>query len=214
MLEIINSDSLPIMKGYKDKEFDLCLCDPPYGINVGNMQMGFGGGVAKHIDYGKYQWDMKRLPKEYFDEIFRISKNQIIFGGNYYTDYLYPSPCWIIWDKKKGMGSTDFADCEICWTSFKSPSRIISYLWRGMLQDNMKEKDVRVHPAQKPVAVIRWILERYSENEDTIIDPFMGSGSSLVACKQLGRKCIGIEISKEYCEISTNRLYNTVQSFV
>ncbi|RJS73020.1 site-specific DNA-methyltransferase, partial [ANME-2 cluster archaeon] len=141
--------------------------------------------------------------KEYFDEMLRISKNQIIFGGNYYTDYLTPSSCWIVWDKRNGRN--DFADCELAWTSFKSAVRIFRYKWNGMLQENMKKKEKRVHPTQKPTPVFTWILKKYSNEGDLICDPFLGSGTTLEACRKTNRNCIGFEISGEWGHLYADR---------
>ena len=213
MLEINKvycGDCLDIMKEIPDKSIDLVLTDPPYGIDIGKMNFtnSVDGGVAKRNDYkGKADWDKETPTKEYFEQIFRISKNQIIFGGNYFTDKLSSSGCWIIWDKRvEDKYSNDFADCEMAWTSFKKPSRIIRYLWSGMLQGNMQAKEKRQHPTQKPTEVIRKILNDFSEPNQTILDPFLGSGTTAIACQELHRNFIGIEISPEYCKIAEDRL--------
>ena len=114
------------------------------------------------------------------------SKNQIIFGGNYYADYLPPSSCWIVWDKLNG--DSDFADCELAWTSFKTAVRKIQYRWNGMLQGDMKHKEKRVHPCQKPLPVMEWIIEKYTNKDAIILDCFAGSCTTAVACHRLGRK--------------------------
>jgi len=206
------------MKKLPDKCVDLVLTDPPYGINIGKMNFTNStvGGVAKRNDYkGKADWDKQTPTKEYFDEIIRISKHQIIFGGNYFTDYFPPSGCWLVWDKRTDdKYSNDFADLEMAWTSFKKPSRIIRYLWSGMLQGNMKDKEKREHPTQKPAPVIKQILNKFSNEGDTILDPFLGSGTTAVAASQLNRNFIGIEISPEYCAIAEERLKNLQQSLI
>ena len=137
-----------------------------------------------------------------------ISKNQIIFGGNYYASILGDSSCWIVWDKDNGK--TDFADCELAWTSFKTAVRKFKWRWQGMLQEDMANKEKRLHPTQKPLPLMKWIVEKYSKPGDLIIDPFSGSFTTSVGCKQLGRKYIGVEISKEYCEIAVQRLSQEV----
>lgn len=205
-LTLIRGDALKVLSELEDENINLVLTDPPYGIDVGKMPLGLGGGIAKSIDYGKYTWDEIRLSEDYFKEIFRKSKNQIIFGGNYYTDCLPPRACWIVWDKKGDMPSIDFADCELIWTSFNSPSRIFKYLWRGMLQEDMKRKEKRLHPTQKPLPLMKWILNKYSDENDLILDPFLGSGTTMKACLELNRNCIGIEISKKYINIIKKRL--------
>ena len=204
---IICGDCLEIMKDIPDKSIDLVLTDPPYGIDI-NVK---GFGRTKNIPHTEFieveDWDKFTPGKKYFDEIFRISKNQIIFGGNYFIDKLYPTACYVIWDKRCGViPERTYADCEMAWTSFSSPARIIRFIWDGMLQGNMKDKDVRQHPTQKPIEVIRQILLKYSEEDDLIIDPFLGSGTTAFACQELHRNFIGIEISEKYCEIARNRL--------
>ena len=190
-------DCLDLMSEYQDNHFDLILTDPPYGIGESNEKNASRGQFAKTTNYGHYEWDERRIGKKYFDEMLRISKNQIIFGGNYYTDYLEPSSCWIIWDKQNG--ANDFADCELAWGSFKSAVRIIRYKWNGMWQGNMgKGKEKRIHPTQKPTPVFEWILKKYSNETDLILDPFMGSGTILEAGRKLDREVMGFEISDEW----------------
>jgi site-specific DNA-methyltransferase (adenine-specific) len=137
----------------------------------------------------------------------RVGENRIIFGGNYFTDILPPSPCWILWDKDSGEGS--YADFELAWGSFSSAAKKIRHRWSGMLQENMAEKETRYHPTQKPVRVMSYILERYTSHGDVVFDPFCGSGTTLVAAKMLGRRFIGIDIEKKYCDIAEERLRNT-----
>jgi site-specific DNA-methyltransferase (adenine-specific) len=190
-------DCLELMQEYPDNHFDLILTDPPYGIASRRK-------LAKPTDYGHYTWDNERITKKYFDEMIRISKNQIIFGGNYYTDYLYPTSCWIVWDKDNGMN--DFADCELAWTSFKTATRLHKYQWHGMFQGNMKKKEKRVHPTQKPLPLFTWIVEKYSKKGNLICDPFLGSGTTLAACRLTNRNCIGFEISDEWEKYYPNRI--------
>lgn len=146
--------------------------------------------------------------------MFRVSKNQIIFGGNYYTDYLPPSPAWLVWDKM--TGENHFADCELAWTSFHTAARIFQYRWQGMLQGNMgKKKEQRIHPTQKPTPLFTWIIEKYATPTDLILDPFMGSGTILEACRKTDHECLGIEKSNEWekyyvdrCQSHTPPLYS------
>ena len=205
-ITIYHGDCLQIMKEFPDNSFDLCLTDPPYGINICKSGTVGGENLAKVKDYGKCEWDSKIPTKEYFDEMFRLSTNQIIFGGNYFIEHLTNTPCFIVWDKNN---TENFADCELAWTSFKSATKMVKFTWNGFIQGNMKEKDYRQHPTQKPNSVMKWILRKYSEPNQTILDPFLGSGTTLVACKELGRKGIGIEISEEYCAIAKKRIQNT-----
>ena len=144
-----------------------------------------------------------------FDEIRRVSRNQIIFGGNYFIEHLTNSSCWIVWDKDNG--ESFFADCELAWTSFDTAVRKFKWKWNGMLQEEMgANKEFRHHPTQKPIELFKWILENYSEEGQTILDPFLGSGTTLIAAKQLNRNAIGIEISPEYCEIAKQRLSQSI----
>ena len=201
--QIIQGDCLEVMKGFADKSFDLVLTDPPYGIGAAN---GVGGG-SKRGFVKKYEgdWDNYIPTKEVFDEIFRVSKNQIIFGGNYMTEFLPPRASWFIWDKREGLPERPFADCEMAWVSEGSPARIFRFKWDGMIQENMKDKEFRHHPSMKPIELMKWCLSRFPDSL-TVLDPFLGSGSSLVACNQMQIKGIGIEISPEYCEIARKRL--------
>ena len=202
--QIINSDCLDIMREMPDKCVDLVLTDPPYGIGESNEKNATRKNACRPTDYGHYTWDSKRIPSEYFDEIRRISQNQIIFGGNYYGSILGDTSCYIVWDKDNG--ENDFADCELAWTSFKTAVRRFKYRWQGMLQENMRDKEKRIHPTQKPVALFEWILRLYSKPGDIILDPFLGSGTTVAACINLERQYIGIEISPDYVLASQQRI--------
>jgi site-specific DNA-methyltransferase (adenine-specific) len=204
---IYQGDCLDLMKEMPDKSVDLVLTDPPYGIlnkmgwkNQPNKKIGCALQIDHSaVDYVK--WD-KKPSTEYFSEIFRISKNQIIFGGNYFE--LPSSQCWIVWDRDNG--DCDFADAELAWTSFASSVRIFKYRWQGMMQEDMAHKEKREHPTQKPLPLMMWCLEKYSKPGMTVLDPFMGSGTTCVACKKLGRNYIGIEKEPAYVEIAKKRL--------
>lgn len=185
---------------------DWLIADPPYGIGVGSMPYTdgvarVGKALAKRKDYSNTgDWDSQRLTKEYFDLMFKVSKNQIIFGGNYYTDYLPPTKSWIIWDKRCDNNMrNDFADCEMAWCS-KGVARVFHYLYNGMLQGDMSNKDERFHPTQKPSQLIKQILTFYTKEGDLIFDPFAGSCVVEVCCHKLQRRFIGCEINKEYFE--------------
>lgn len=203
-------DCLDLMREMPDKSVDLVLTDPPYGIGVtdnrtvggGNKAFGKPGTWVAAKDYGASEWDTAKVPSSTIAEMCRISKNQIIFGGNYYADLLDPSSCWLVWDKEN---SGNFADCELAWTSFKTAVRKFKWRWNGMLQEDMRHKEERIHPTQKPVPLFVWILERYSKPGDLVLDPFLGSGTTLVACEQLGRTCYGMEISPQYCQVIIDR---------
>lgn len=189
----------------------MCLTDPPYGINEGGGDSS-RGFFAKARSYENGEWDNDRASAESIQALISSSQNQIIWGGNYYADLLGASNCWLVWDKRNG--ATDFADCELAFTSFDSAVRIFRWRWQGMLQEKMgNAKEERFHPTQKPVALMKWCLENYSEINDTIVDPFAGSGTTGVAAKMLKRKCTLIEISEKFCEIAANRLNKPIPLF-
>ena len=201
---LYQGDCLEVMKSMEDKSIDLCLTDPPYGIDEANGKNDSRGDkLIKPTIFKKKSWDKKIPDKIFFDEIRRISKHQIIFGGNYFIEYLTNSSCWLVWDKNN---TGDFADCELAWTNFKTAVRKYKFTWNGMLQENMKNKEKRFHPTQKPINLMEQILKDYSEPGQTIFDPMMGSGTTIVACENLNRIGIGIELDKEYFNIAKNRI--------
>jgi site-specific DNA-methyltransferase (adenine-specific) len=214
---IIQGDALTELRKLPDESFDLCLTDPPYGIGEAagkndSRSKAFGSKsfgpkntkktVVPATKYGNATWDDAPPSPEVFAEIFRVSKNQIIFGGNYFG--LPASPCWLVWDKDNG--DSDFADCELAWTSFKSAVRKFKYRWNGMLQEDMKHKEKRYHPTQKPVKLFMQIIEKYSKPGDLILDPYLGSGTTAIAAQKTGRKCVGIEREAVYVEIARKRI--------
>lgn len=192
---VYNMDCMEGMKEYPDKYFDLAIVDPPYGINIAVSGKVGGGSIAQPKSYKAF--DDSHIPDAlYFAELERVSKNQIMWGGNYFLDNLGATPCVIVWDK--GRRGLNFADCEIAWTSFKKPSRIFDFTWNGMLQGDMKEKEKRIHPTQKPVALYEWLLRNYAKEGDKILDTHVGSGSSRIACEKLGYDFVGYEIDEYY----------------
>lgn len=202
--KLYHGDCLEIMPELEP--VDLVITDPPYGIGIAKNGLVCNGGISPSINYGKQKWDLKQ-DRNIFTLIFSISKNQIIFGGNYYTDFLKPTNSWIFWDKiKYSNGSRpNNSDGELAWTSFTFPLKKIAYLWRGMIKES---PETRYHPTQKPVGLFMLILDFYSEVDNLILDPFLGSGTTVIACEKLGKKWIGIEISEEYCEIAAKRIEN------
>lgn len=190
------------MKTLPDKCIDLVLTDPPYGIGI-KGKVGWNN-LWQSKDYGDFNNRDTNIPhKEYFDEMVRISKNAIIFWWNYFVEYLHNSSCRIVWDKDN---SGNFADCELAWTNFDTAVRKYTRRWNWMLQEQMDAKETRYHPTQKPVPLFRWILENYSKKWMTILDCFSGSGTTWVACKELGRNYILIEKEPKYIEITNKRL--------
>lgn len=177
--------------------YDLLLTDPPYGIGAGNRSDGGVGSIASGSKfYGRQTWDFGTS-----DEGIAVARSlcrwQIIFGGNYYD--LPRSSCWLVWDKMQRDFS--FADAELAWTNLKKAVRIVSSSRRALVAEG------KVHPTQKPEAVIRWALMQAPPDVRTVLDPFMGSGTTLVAAKRLGRSAVGIEIDERYCEIAAKRLW-------
>jgi site-specific DNA-methyltransferase (adenine-specific) len=197
-------DCIQGMKRYADNHFDIAIVDPPYGIDINNQSQGKGGGVAKKIEYTKKDWDKQAPDFDYFNELFRVSKNQIIWGANHFIEKIpYNASCWIVWNKENG--ETDFADCELAWTSFETAVRMFKWKWAGMLQQNMKNKEQRIHPTQKPIALYDWILSKYAKPTDLILDTHLGSGSSRIAAYKGGFDFVGFEIDAEYYEKQEKR---------
>jgi len=193
MINLYNGDCLEAMVNFKDNQFDLAIVDPPYGIDVNKMTLGSG----KYKNTGK-QWDSCTPKQEYFDQLFRITKNQIIWGANYMIDKIKkPSMGWIYWDKMNGK--SDFSDGELAYTSFKRALR--SYKTH-LSQDRSK----RFHPTQKPVKLYEWLLMNYAKEGDKILDTHLGSGSIAIACHNLGYDLTGYELDKDYFEAATKRL--------
>ena len=211
-INLYNEDCLQAMKAMQDKQFDLAIVDPPYGISIHKMNytQSTKGGVAKRRDYSNVtDWDSATPTKEYFDELRRISVNQIVWGGNYFTEYLPPTKGWILWDKRtEAKYNNDFADGELAWTSFDKPLRIYRYLWSGMLQGNMKDKQQRIHPTEKPIKLYRWILTNFAEPGMKILDTHGGSMSIAIACDMEGYDCDITEIDKDYFQTATARFYD------
>lgn len=201
-----NMDCMVGMKEFPDKYFDLAIVDVPYGIGENGDKNHTRGKLAKSKDYKSFSGnDLKPPDDTYFKELFRVSKNQIIWGANHFISKIpYDSHCWIVWDKDNG--DTDFADCELAWTSFDTAVRKIRYRWNGMLQENMKNKEFRIHPTQKPVALYEWILSRYAKDGDIILDTHVGSASSLIACHNTNHKFVGFELDEHYYKLSKERL--------
>lgn len=201
-----NIDCIEGMKHFPDNYFDLAIVDPPYGIHQAGGKNKTRGRKAAAKVYKDYEGKDKEHPgADYFRELFRVSKNQIIWGGNHMISEIpIDSPCWIIWDKENG--ETHFADCELAWTSFKTAARKFTFKWNGMQQGNMKQKEFRIHPNQKPVELYAWLLNNYAKPGDKILDTHVGSASSLIACHRLGFEFVGFELDAYYYAKSLKRL--------
>jgi site-specific DNA-methyltransferase (adenine-specific) len=202
-------DCMEFMKDIPDKYYELAIIDPPYGSE--NIKGGYtankGGGVTQPRNYHKELWNQPAPTKEYFQELIRISNNQIVWGANHFISKIpYDSSCWIVWDKDNGL--TKFADCELAYTSFLTAVRKFKYRWQGMLQEyGGDRKEVRIHPTQKPVALYKWLLKNYAKPGDKIFDSHVGSGSIRIACHDMGFDFEGCEIDKDYWEAQEKR-YN------
>lgn len=205
-IEYYNEDCMAGMARYPDKHFDLAIVDPPYGIGENGSKNHSRCNIATAKNYKPFHGDDLQPPDdEYFRELMRVSKNQVIWGSNHFISRIpYDSSCWIVWDKENG--DNDFADCELAWTSFKSAVRRFKFRWAGMLQGNMKNKEHRIHPTQKPVALYKWLLTNYAKPGDLILDTHVGSASSLVACHDLGFDAVGFELDPDYYHASLERL--------
>jgi site-specific DNA-methyltransferase (adenine-specific) len=197
--EVFNIDCIEGMKQYPDKYFELAIVDPPYGINI-NVSMG-RRKVNKKTNYHKYAGNDSSIPtKDYFNELFRISNNQIIWGGNYMTEFLKPSPCWLLWDKGFSEDVT-FAQFELAWTSFNSTAK---------KYHNTPNQFNRIHPTQKPINLYKWILNKYAKQGDKILDTHLGSGSSRIAAYDMKFEFIGFELDKDYFDASQKRFQDHI----
>jgi site-specific DNA-methyltransferase (adenine-specific) len=205
--EVYNSDSLAAMRLMPDNAFELAIVDPPYGIGLAGYSTSpkrmFGKIVkCKGSNFAIKKWDAVKPTESYFTELIRVSKNQIIWGGNYFTSCLFESKGWVYW-KKNTNGK--FADGELAWTSFNTPLKEFNFTWNGLLQEDMANKEVRIHPTQKPVALYAWLLQNYAKPGDRILDTHLGSGSSRIAAHILGFDFTGYELDKDYFEAQEKR---------
>ena len=178
---------------------DAVITDPPYGIGEAAGKNASRGNLAAAKDYGNDEWDNKPIDSELIDSLVGAGDTAIVFGGNFYA--MPAASCWLIWDKENG--SNDFADAELAWTNLPKAVRLIRYRWNGMLRANNEMRGD--HPTQKPIGVMRWCIEQ-AGNPQTILDPFMGSGTTGVAAVQMGRKFIGIEREEKYFSIACKRI--------
>ena len=195
MIKITNEDNMKLMSRYKDNYFDLAIVDPPYGIGAGKMTMGKGSRNDKRKNILK-SWDNEIPTVEYFKELFRISKNQIIWGGNYFN--MKPSRCILIWDKMDY--NSDFASAELAWTSFDKVVKTFRHA------RNSGNKYYKIHPTQKPVKLYEWLLMNYAKEGDKILDTHLGSGSIAIACHNLEYDLTACELDTDYYNDAMKRL--------
>ena len=201
-------DCIDGMKQYPDNHFDLAIVDPPYGMiknTYGSDKVAPAKFRCDKINHR--EWDIAPN-KEYFNELKRVSKNQIVWGANHFISSLpFDSSCWLVWDKDN---TGDFADCELAWTSFNTAVRKFEFRWNGMLQGDMKNKETKIHPTQKAVALYDWILHNYAKPNDLILDTHLGSQSSRIAANKAGLDFVGFEIDKEYFDKGNERYNNFI----
>lgn len=220
---LYNMDCMDAMRDIPDSYFELAIVDPPYGVGIGTMtytrscvngigHRKWGSMAAERKDYSaKAQWDIRPTQK-YFNELMRISQRQIVWGGNYFSDMLPASKSFLVWNKRYGAKDRNcFADCELAWMSNgMGVARVINYVYNGMIQQDMANKEERFHPTQKPIGLYREILNLYATTADKIIDTHVGSGSSLIACIEQGYDWMGFEIDHEFCEKAQERIDRTL----
>ena len=212
-MNISNECNMELMSRYQDNHFDLAIVDPPYGINKDGGKMGFNGKMKrgnttnlslKGKEYKKKKWDSNIPTKKYFDELKRVSKNQIIWGNNYFGI----KGGAIFWDKDNGK--SNFSDGEIAYQSFTNSIRKFKWRWHGFFQQQMdlQNREIKIHPTQKPVKLYEWLLMNYANKGDKILDTHLGSGSIAIACHNLGYDLTACELDKEYFEAAMKRLNN------
>ncbi len=202
-MKITNEDNMKLMARYEDNHFDLAIVDPPYGIGI-DKAMNANKGKQGFKQYKETEWDNETPTQKYFNELFRTSKNQIIWGGNYFIDKIKkPSQCFLIWNKVQ----RDFtmSDAEIAWTSFDKTIRCFD-MSRGAAIGCNNRNGGKLHPTQKPVKLYEWLLMNYAKESDKILDTHLGSGSIAIACHNLGYELTACELDKEYYEAAIKRI--------
>jgi len=202
MIDLRHVDCMEYLATCEDNAFELAIVDPPYGIGESGSTNHTRGKLAKAKNYKSFAGDDQSAPNEtYFRELERVSKNQIMWGANHYR--ARESSAWIVWDKLNG--ENDFADAELAYTSFQTAVRVFRFRWAGMLQGDMKNKEERIHPTQKPVKLYEWLLMNYAKEGDRIIDTHLGSGSIAIACHNLGFDLVGCELDEDYYNAACER---------
>jgi site-specific DNA-methyltransferase (adenine-specific) len=200
-ITITNEDNMQLMARYPDNYFDLAIVDPPYGIGEGSKKIHSRG--KSQLKYTAKDWDNSTPSKEYFDELFRVSKNQIIWGANHFIESINKnSSCWLFWDKD---GYGDFADGELAWCSFKTAVRKYKFTWNGFRKQIPQD---RIHPTEKPFNLYKWQLENYAKQGDKILDTHLGSGSIAIACHDYDFELTACELDKEYYDKAIERITN------
>ena len=212
MINITNEDNMQLMSRYEDNHFDLAIVDPPYGINYdGNTTIKGKAGKANTFSnkqhHEKKEWDNERPSLKYFNELQRVSKNQIIWGGNYFADLLPSKKGWIYWDKKiTNANNKNYSDGELAWTSFNCILRKFTYDWIGFGYLNNPQRQKKIHPTEKPIKLYEWLLMNYANKGDKILDTHLGSGSIAIACHNLRFDLTTCELDKEYFDAAIKRI--------
>jgi site-specific DNA-methyltransferase (adenine-specific) len=197
---IENCDNMLLMARYPDNHFDLAIVDPPYGIINDAKATGFKNNTFKNVKKAK-NWDLKP-PKKYWNELFRISKNQIIWGFQYFINELEPTKSIIIWDKMNGENFMN--DCELAWSNCKGNNKLFKHAYIGRYHP----EPIKVHPTQKPILLYKWLLDKYAKEGDKILDTHLGSGSIAIACHDYGFELTACELDKEYYDKAIQRIVN------
>lgn len=203
-ISLYNCDNMELLRQTPDNYYDLAIVDPPYGIKQDGKSNHSRKGNAKPRLYEDKNWDREIPNKHYFEELIRVSKNQIIFGGNYFVEFLKPSMCWIFW--KKNI-SASFSEGEFCYTSFKTRARCFEYTWNGFRQGPTNQSiQKRIHPTEKPFEIYKFLLNDYAKTGDKILDTHLGSMSIAIACHDMGFELTGTELDKDYFKAGVERV--------
>lgn len=204
--EVYLMDCVAGLRHYPDNYFDLAVVDPPYGIDIAEKLANGWVSKAGGTKFEAKDWDKYTPTQEYWNELFRVSKNQIVWGGNYFMSKIQrDSPCWIFWDKNNG--DSLFADGELAWTSFDSPVRLAKIHWCGSAAKHETGQN-KIHPTQKPIKLYDWIFMKYAKQGDLILDTHVGSGSSRIAADKAGLNFVGFEIDEDYFNAANKRFDN------
>ena len=202
MITITNEDNMQLMARYPDKYFDLAIVDPPYGLGIDGQKLNNTNKNPKHNrkEHTRKSWDNSIPSQKYFEELFRVSKHQIIWGGNYFTKFLQPTKAWIFW--YKGQNDLTMSDGEMAWTSFETVTRQVEINRAQLISQNT------FHPTEKPYKLYKWILDKYAKQGDKILDTHLGSGSIAIACHDYGFDLTACELDKEYFDKAMERINN------
>ena len=196
---ITNEDCMDLMARYEDNYFDLAIVDPPYGLGIDGQKENKKGKQSDRKYHKQKQWDDKIPDKKYFNELERVSKNQIIWGANYFVKHLTKgTKGWVVWFK--GQIGLTMSDCELAYSSFNCATRVVNINRVDLLKQNT------IHPTEKPIRLYQWLLENYAKENDKILDTHLGSGSIAIACHNLGYELTGCELDKDYYEAAMKRI--------